>query len=63
VSQTYKLEAPRQECAQIKDTQKKSLLGPKVSRRKGKVLQGLRIRHVSNCSVESNMESTLGQRG
>jgi hypothetical protein len=33
----------------------------KVSRRRGKVLQGLRIRHASNGSVESNMEPTLGQ--
>jgi hypothetical protein len=47
---------------QRKDTQKKSLLGPKVSRRKGKVLQGLRIRHVSDGSVERNMEQALGQR-
>jgi hypothetical protein len=47
---------------QSKDTQKKSLLGPKVSRRKGKVLQGLRIRHVLDGSVESNMEPKLGQR-
>jgi hypothetical protein len=47
---------------QCKDTWKKSLLGPKVSRRKGKVLQGLRIRHVSDGSIESNMEPTLDQR-
>ena len=44
------------------DTQKKYLLGSKVSRRKGKVLQGLRIRHVSDGSVERNMEPALGQR-
>jgi hypothetical protein len=41
---------------------KKSLLGPKVSRCRDKVLQGLRIRHASDGSVESNMESTLDQR-
>jgi hypothetical protein len=41
---------------------KKSLLGPKVSRRRGKVLQGLRIRHASYGSVDSNMEPTLDQR-
>ena len=34
----------------------------KVSRRRGKVLQGLRIKHVLDGSVESNMEPTLGQR-
>jgi hypothetical protein len=34
----------------------------KVSRRRGKVLQGVRIRHASNGSVERNMEPTLGQR-
>jgi hypothetical protein len=45
-----------------KDTQEKSLLGPKVSRRRGKVLQGLHIRHASDGSVESNMEPTLDQR-
>jgi hypothetical protein len=39
-----------------------SLLGPKVSRRRGKVLQGLHIRHASNGSVESKMEPTLDQR-
>jgi hypothetical protein len=33
-----------------------------VSRRRGKVLQGLRIRHALDGSVESNMEPTLGQR-
>jgi hypothetical protein len=33
-----------------------------VSRRRGKVLQGLHIRHASDGSVERNMESTLGQR-
>jgi hypothetical protein len=33
-----------------------------VSRRKGKVLQGLCIRHASDGSVESNMESALDQR-
>ena len=47
---------------QSKDTREKSLLGPKVSRHRGKVLQGLRIRHASDGSVESNMESALGQR-
>jgi hypothetical protein len=40
----------------------KILHGPKVSRRRGKVLQGLRIRHASDGSIESNMEPTLGQR-
>jgi hypothetical protein len=40
----------------------KILQGPKVSRRRGKVLQGLHIRHASNGSVERNMELTLGQR-
>jgi hypothetical protein len=40
----------------------KILQGPKVSRRRGKVLQGLRIRHASDGSVERNMEPTLGQR-
>jgi hypothetical protein len=33
-----------------------------VSRHRGKVLQGLRIRHASDGSIESNMETTLGQR-
>jgi hypothetical protein len=33
-----------------------------VSRRRGKVLQGLCIRHASDGSVESNMELALGQR-
>jgi hypothetical protein len=40
----------------------KILQGPKVSRRRGKVLQGLHIRHASDGSVERNMESTLDQR-
>jgi hypothetical protein len=40
----------------------KILQGPKVSRRRGKMLQGLRIRHASDGSVESNMEPALGQR-
>ena len=31
-------------------------------RRKGKVIQGLRIRHASDDSVKSNMELTLGRR-
>jgi hypothetical protein len=39
-----------------KRTLGKILQGPKVSRRRGKVLQGLRIRHASDGSVESNME-------
>jgi hypothetical protein len=39
----------------------KILHGPKVSRHRGKVLQGLRIRHASDGSIESNMELTLGQ--
>ena len=34
----------------------------KVSRRRGKVLQGLRIRHASDGSIESNMEPALDQR-
>jgi hypothetical protein len=34
----------------------------KVSRRRGKVLQGLRIRHASDGLVERNMEPALGQR-
>jgi hypothetical protein len=46
---------------QSKDTRKKSLLGPKVSRRRGKVLQGLCIRHALDGSAESNMEPTLDQ--
>jgi hypothetical protein len=33
-----------------------------VSRCRDKVLQGLRIRHALDGSVESNMEPTLGQR-
>ena len=33
-----------------------------MSRRRGKVLQGLRIRHASDGSVERNMEPALGQR-
>ena len=40
----------------------KILQGPKVSRRSGKVLQGLCIRHASDGLVESNMDPTLGQR-
>jgi hypothetical protein len=40
----------------------KILQGPKVSRRRGKMLQCLRIRHASDDSVESNMELALGQR-
>jgi hypothetical protein len=40
----------------------KILHGPKVSRHRGKVLKGLRIRNGSNGSVERNMEPTLGQR-
>jgi hypothetical protein len=47
---------------QSKDTREKSLLGPKVSRRRGKVLQGFGIRHASDGSVESNMEPALDQR-
>ena len=47
---------------QSKDTREKSLLGQKVSRHKGKVLQGLRIRHASDGLVESNMDPTLDQR-
>ena len=34
----------------------------KVSGHRGRVLQGLRIRHASDGSIESNMEPTLGQR-
>jgi hypothetical protein len=59
VSQTYckdKIDV------QSKDTQKKSLLGPKVSGHRGKVLQGLRIRYASNGLVERNMELALDQR-
>jgi hypothetical protein len=40
----------------------KILHGTKVSRRRGKVLQGLCIRHASGVLVERNMEPTLGQR-
>jgi hypothetical protein len=40
----------------------KILHGPKVSRRRGKVLQGLRIRNASDGSVERKIEPTLGQR-
>jgi hypothetical protein len=39
----------------------KILHGPKVSRHREKVLQGLCIRHSSDGSFESNMEATLGQ--
>ena len=46
---------------QKKDT-RKNPSWVKVSRRRGKVLQGLRIRHSSDGSVESNMELTLGER-
>jgi hypothetical protein len=35
--------------------------GPKVSRRRGKVIQGLRIRHASDGLVESTMEPSLIQ--
>jgi hypothetical protein len=47
---------------QSKDTQEKSLLGTKVSRRRSKVLQGFHIRHALDGSVESNMELALDQR-
>ena len=40
----------------------KILHGSKVSRCRGKVLQGLHIRHASDGSVERNMEPALGQR-
>jgi hypothetical protein len=40
----------------------KILQGPNVSRCRGKVLQGLCIRHASDGSVENNMEPTLGRR-
>jgi hypothetical protein len=40
----------------------KILQGPKVLRHRGKVLQGLRIRHALDGLVESNMEPELGQR-
>jgi hypothetical protein len=40
----------------------KILHGPNVSRRRGKVLQGLRIRHASDGLVQSNMEPALGQK-
>ena len=40
----------------------KILQGPKVSRRRGKMLQGLCIRQPSDGSVESNMDLALGQR-
>ena len=40
----------------------KILQGPKVSRRRGKVIQVLRIRHSLDGLVERNMEPTLGQR-
>ena len=33
-----------------------------MSRRRGKVLQGLRIRHALDGSVESSMEPKLGQK-
>jgi hypothetical protein len=62
VSQTYEFEAQDKTDVQSKDTQEKSLLGPKVSRCKGKMIQGLCIRHVLDGSVESNMEMALGQR-
>jgi N12 class adenine-specific DNA methylase len=42
--------------------EEKSLLGPKVSRRRGEVLQGLHIKHASDGSVERNMELALDQR-
>jgi hypothetical protein len=47
---------------QSKDTWKKFLLGPKVLRCKGKLLQGLRMRHVSDGLVERNMDLVLVQR-
>jgi hypothetical protein len=34
----------------------------KVSRRRGKVIQGLRIRHASDGSIDINMEPALSQR-
>jgi hypothetical protein len=37
----------------------KILWGPKVSRHRGKVLQGLCIRHASDGLVERNMEPTF----
>ena len=37
-------------------------MGPKVSGCRGKALQGFRIRHASDGSVDSNMELALGQR-
>ena len=40
----------------------KILQGPKVSRRRGKVLQGLCIRNALDGSVESNLDLALGQR-
>jgi hypothetical protein len=40
----------------------KNPLWAKVSRCRGKVLQGLCIRNALDGSVESNMEPTLGQR-
>jgi hypothetical protein len=46
---------------QERDTQK-SPQWVKVSRRRGKMIQGLCIRHASNGSVESNMELALDQR-
>jgi hypothetical protein len=45
-----------------KGTLGKNLHGPKVSSQRGKVLQGLHIRHASDGSVERNMEPVLGQR-
>jgi hypothetical protein len=46
----------------MKRTLEKNPPWVKVSRRGGKVLQGLRIRHASDGSVERNIESTLGKR-
>ena len=46
---------------QERDTQKNPPW-VKVSRHRGKVLQGLRMRHALDVSVESNMEPALVQR-
>jgi hypothetical protein len=57
---TWMLRAKRDICKKM--TLGKNPPWAKVSRRRGKVIQGLHIRHASNGLVESNMESELLQR-
>jgi hypothetical protein len=62
VSQTYKFRHKDKTNVQSKDTREKSLLGPKVSGHRGKLLHGLRIRHASDGLIERNMEPSVEQR-